>query len=52
VVYGALDPKAGACGSVVTVIPNPRLNHVPDVEGGVLEAEAVALLQSFFKSRR
>src|SRR5918992_2665519 len=43
VVYGAPDPKAGAAGSVLDVLSEPRLNHRPRVEAGLLAAEAVAL---------
>jgi len=52
VVYGASDPKAGACGSVLDVLDQPRLNHRPDVAGGLLGAECGALLSDFFASRR
>jgi tRNA(adenine34) deaminase len=52
VVYGAPDPKAGAAGSVLDVLAEPRLNHRPAVEGGVLAAECAALLRDFFASRR
>lgn len=52
VVIAAMDPKAGAAGSVVTVIPNPRLNHRPIVEFGLLAEESGSLLRSFFKARR
>ena len=52
VVYGASDPKAGACGSVLDVLAEPRLNHRPEVAGGLLGAECGALLSSFFASRR
>ncbi len=52
VVYGAEDPKAGACGSVVKVLPNGKLNHRPRVEGGVLAKESAALLKGFFRKRR
>ncbi len=52
VVIAALDPKAGAAGSVVTVIPNPRLNHRPLVEFGLLAEESASLLGNFFKARR
>jgi tRNA(adenine34) deaminase len=52
VVYGATDPKAGAAGSVLDVLGEPRLNHRPQVEGGVLAAESAALLESFFAGRR
>ena len=52
VVYGASDPKAGAAGSVLDVLSEPRLNHRPEVEGGVLGEECGELLSAFFASRR
>src|ERR1700726_2001473 len=52
VVYGASDPKAGACGSVLDVLGEPRLNHRPVVAGGLLAGEAAELLGGFFASRR
>jgi tRNA(adenine34) deaminase len=52
VVYGASDPKAGACGSVLDVLAEPRLNHRPEVSGGLLAQECGELLSSFFASRR
>jgi tRNA(adenine34) deaminase len=52
VVYGALDPKTGAAGSVFDVLSEPRLNHRPDVAGGLLAEESAALLRAFFASRR
>ena len=52
VVYGAADPKAGAAGSVLDVLGEPRLNHRPRVEAGLLAEEAAALLESFFAARR
>ena len=52
VVYGARDPKTGACGSVVDAFANPQLNHHTTVSGGVLEAECGAALKSFFAERR
>jgi len=52
VVYAATDPKAGAAGSVLDVLGEPRLNHRPHVEGGVLAAESAALLEAFFAGRR
>jgi tRNA(adenine34) deaminase len=52
VVYACPDPKAGAAGSVLDVLAEPRLNHRPLVEGGVLAQEAAELLQSFFRARR
>src|SRR5271165_4050699 len=52
VVYGAPDPKAGACGSVLDVLCEPRLNHRPVVGGGLLAADSAELLGAFFASRR
>ena len=52
VVYGATDAKAGAAGSVLDVLAEPRLNHRPSVIGGVRAAEAAALLRAFFAGRR
>lgn len=52
VVFGAYDPKAGACGSVLSVLDRPELNHRPTVTGGILEPECAELLRSFFRSRR
>jgi tRNA(adenine34) deaminase len=52
VVYGAPDPKAGAAGSVLDVLSEPRLNHRPRVDGGLLADESAALLTSFFAERR
>ncbi len=51
-VYGASDPKTGAAGSVLDVLSEPRLNHRPDVAGGLLAEESAALLRAFFASRR
>jgi tRNA(adenine34) deaminase len=51
-VFGASDPKAGACGSVLDVVGEPRLNHRPDVAGGLLAEECGDLISSFFASRR
>jgi tRNA(adenine34) deaminase len=51
-VYGASDPKAGAAGSVLDVLGEARLNHRPEVAGGLLAAESGALLSDFFASRR
>jgi tRNA(adenine34) deaminase len=52
VVYGALDPKTGAAGSVLNVLAEPRLNHRPVLAGGLLADEAGELLRRFFASRR
>ncbi|WP_396224531.1 nucleoside deaminase [Gemmatimonas sp.] len=51
-VFGAWDEKAGMCGSVGDLVRHPRLNHRPQVRGGVLEQESAALLQEFFARRR
>lgn len=52
VVFGAPDPKAGACGSLYNLGADPRLNHDMTIVPGVREAEAGALLRSFFAERR
>ena len=52
VVYGTDDPKAGAAGSVLDVLAEPRLNHRPAVAGGLLADEAAGLLRAFFAARR
>jgi len=52
VVFGASDPKAGACGSLYQVGLDPRLNHRFEVVGGVLAAECGALLRAFFERKR
>jgi tRNA(adenine34) deaminase len=52
VVYGADDPKAGAAGSLWDVIRDRRLNHRPEVTGGVRADESAALLRAFFRDRR
>jgi tRNA(adenine34) deaminase len=51
-VYGAPDPKTGACGSVVDLFAEERLNHHAEVTGGVLAAEAGKQLSDFFAARR
>jgi tRNA(adenine34) deaminase len=52
VVYGARDPKTGACGSVLDAFAELRLNHHATVEGGVLAEECGAMLSNFFARRR
>ncbi|SHN05359.1 tRNA-adenosine deaminase [Cryptosporangium aurantiacum] len=52
VVFGAWDPKAGAAGSLWDVVRDRRLNHRPEVVGGVLEDECAALLDGFFAAHR
>ena len=51
-VFGASDPKAGAVGSLHNVPADDRLNHRPEVVGGVLEPDAADLLRTFFRARR
>jgi len=52
VVYGAADPKSGACGSVVDLFAENRLNYHATVVSGVMAEEATRLLQDFFSARR
>ena len=52
VVYGARDPKSGACGSVLNVLAEPRLNHRPELAAGLMAQESAELLGAFFASRR
>jgi tRNA(adenine34) deaminase len=52
VVFGAADPKAGAVGSLWDVVRDRRLNHRPEVVGGVLAEECGELLRAFFEGRR
>jgi tRNA(adenine34) deaminase len=52
VVFGTTDPKAGAAGSVLDVLGEPRLNHRPVVESGPLADECAAVLRAFFAARR
>ena len=51
-VFGTTDPKAGAAGSVLDVLDEPRLNHRPQVESGLLAEECAELLRAFFAPRR
>ena len=51
-VFATPDPKAGACGSVLSVINHPQLNHQMQVEQGILADEAAELLRGFFRDRR
>jgi tRNA(adenine34) deaminase len=51
-IYAAPDPKAGACGSVLSVLNHPQLNHRVEVASGLLAEECGAMLTSFFRSRR
>jgi tRNA(adenine34) deaminase len=52
VVYGASDPKTGACGSVLDLFAQEQLNHHTEVQGGVLADAAGAMLKAFFAERR
>jgi tRNA(adenine34) deaminase len=52
VVFGASDPRAGACGTLYNLCADPRLNHELEVRGGVGAAECAALLSSFFADKR
>lgn len=52
VVWGAPDPKAGAAGSVFDILAEPRLNHRPDVAGGLLADESADMLRGFFARHR
>ena len=52
VVFGTTDPKAGAAGTVLNVLDEPRLNHRPQVESGLLAEECADLLRAFFAPRR
>jgi tRNA(adenine34) deaminase len=51
-VVGAMDPKAGACGSVLAVLNNRKLNHQVMFNSGVLQADCAAILREFFRERR
>jgi len=52
VVYGAPDPKTGACGSVLNLFEQEQLNHHTEVQGGVMGDEAATMLRAFFAERR
>ena len=52
VVYGAVDPKTGAAGSVLDVFSSKQINHQTTAEGGVMGEECGQLLRDFFKERR
>jgi tRNA(adenine34) deaminase len=52
VVFGAFDDKAGMAGSIHDILRNPKLNHSPEVQGGVRADECSAVLAEFFRSRR
>ncbi|WP_459765310.1 tRNA adenosine(34) deaminase TadA [Alkaliphilus crotonatoxidans] len=52
VVIGAMDPKAGACGSVVNLLNEPRFNHQTEIITGVMEEECSEIMKDFFKTLR
>lgn len=52
IVFGATDPRAGACGSIFNLASNPRLNHRIEIIQGVLEQDCEWILKQFFKERR
>ena len=52
VVFGAWDDKAGMAGSIEDILRHPRLNHSPQVQGGMLEDDCAVMLTDFFESRR
>jgi len=52
IVYAAVDPKSGACGSIMDIVRDPHLNHSIQVEAGLLGDESAALLRQFFQARR
>ncbi len=52
IIYGACDPKTGACGSVINIVNNKKLNHRINVKKGILKEECSALLKEFFKKKR
>ena len=51
-VFAAADPKAGACGSVLSVVDHPQLNHQMQLDQGILAEESAELLRNFFRERR
>ena len=51
-VYGANDPKTGACGSVINLMNEPKLNHHAQLEGGILASKCGAILSQFFAEKR
>ena len=52
IIYGADDPKSGACGSVLNIANNKRLNHRVEIRSGVLRDDCALLLKEFFKRKR
>jgi tRNA(adenine34) deaminase len=51
-IFGAADPKTGACGSVINLMAEPKLNHHCEVVGGILAGECGTVLSAFFKAKR
>ncbi len=52
VYIGAMDPKAGACGSVMNVIQEERLNHYIEMETGIMQDECRSIIRNFFREKR
>lgn len=52
IIYGADDPKTGACGSIINIADNKRLNHKIEVIGGIMREECAGLLKEFFRTKR
>jgi tRNA(adenine34) deaminase len=52
IVFGARDPKAGACGSALRVLNHRKLNHQVEVAGGILAADCASVIQEFFRKKR
>jgi tRNA(adenine34) deaminase len=52
VVYGASDPRAGACGTLMDIVRDPRLNHRVEVHSAVMGDRCAAILKDFFRARR
>lgn len=51
-IYGAQDPKAGACGTIMNIVQNQFLNHRVEVMAGILEDECSAIMKEYFKNKR
>ena len=51
-IYGAPDPKAGACGSIMDVLSNPALNHKVEVKSGIMKDECSNILKVYFRQKR
>ncbi len=52
IVFGAKDPKGGACGTTMNVLANPAINHSVDIISGIMETECSAIIKAFFKAKR